>query len=66
MERDIQNYLFIEVGQYNENLYGISVVFVKEVVEKVGGGKVSWFQVELLFDVMIWVCVVELLDFMVV
>lgn len=66
MERDIQNYLFIEVGQYNENLYGISVVFVKEVVEKVGGGKVSWFQVELLFDVMIWVCVVELLGFMVV
>lgn len=66
MERDIQNYLFIEVGQYNENLYGISVVFVKEVVEKVGGGKVSWFQVELLFDVMIWVCVMELLDFMVV
>lgn len=41
MERDIQNHLFIEAGQYNENLYGTSVASVKEVAEKVGGGKVS-------------------------
>lgn len=42
MERDIQNHLFIEAGQYNENLYGTSVASVKEVAEKVGGEKVSW------------------------
>lgn len=35
MERDIQNHLFIEAGQYNENLYGTSVSSVKEVAEKV-------------------------------
>lgn len=36
MERDIQNHLFIEAGQYNENLYGTSVASVKDVSEKVG------------------------------
>lgn len=36
MERDIQNHLFIEAGQYNENLYGTSVASVKEVAEKQG------------------------------
>ena len=35
MEKDIQNHLFIEAGQYNENLYGTSVASVKEVSEKV-------------------------------
>ena len=35
MERDIQNHLFIEAGQYNENLYGTSVNSVREVAEKV-------------------------------
>ena len=35
MERDIQNHLFIEAGQYNENLYGTSVASVREVAEKV-------------------------------
>ena len=35
MERDIQNHLFIEAGQYNENLYGTSVQSVREVAEKV-------------------------------
>ena len=35
MERDIQNHLFIEAGQYNEHLYGTSVASVKEVAEKV-------------------------------
>lgn len=37
MERDIQNHLFIEAGQYNDNLYGTSVASVKEVAEKVMG-----------------------------
>lgn len=35
MERDIQNHLFIEAGQYNDNLYGTSVASVQEVAEKV-------------------------------
>ncbi|XP_043480330.1 disks large 1 tumor suppressor protein isoform X2 [Leptopilina heterotoma] len=34
MERDIQNHLFIEAGQYNDNLYGTSVASVREVAEK--------------------------------
>ena len=37
MERSIQNHMFIEAGQYNENLYGTSVQSVKEVAEKVTG-----------------------------
>lgn len=39
MERDIQNHLFIEAGQYNDNLYGTSVASVREVAEKVRGSK---------------------------
>lgn len=35
MERDIQNHLFIEAGQYNDNLYGTSVASVKDVAERV-------------------------------
>lgn len=35
MEKSIQNHMFIEAGQYNENLYGTSVQSVKEVAEKV-------------------------------
>ena len=31
MERDIQTHLFIEAGQYNENLYGTSVQSVIDV-----------------------------------
>jgi disks large protein 1 len=35
MEKDIQNHLFIEAGQYNDNLYGTSVASVREVADKV-------------------------------
>ena len=35
MEQDIANHLFIEAGQYNDNLYGTSVSSVREVAEKV-------------------------------
>lgn len=35
MEQDIQNHLFIEAGQYNDNLYGTSILSVKEVADKV-------------------------------
>lgn len=34
MERDIQNHLFIEAGQFNGNLYGTSVQSVRAVSEK--------------------------------
>jgi guanylate kinase len=34
MEMDIQNHLFIEAGQYNNNLYGTSVSSVREVAEQ--------------------------------
>jgi len=35
MERDMHTSLFIEAGQYNDNLYGTSVQSVREVAEKV-------------------------------
>ncbi|XP_063693820.1 disks large homolog 2-like isoform X2 [Bolinopsis microptera] len=31
MERDIQNHLFIEAGQFNDNLYGTSIASVRDV-----------------------------------
>jgi len=34
MERDIQDHLFIEAGQYNGNLYGTSVTSVVEVAKQ--------------------------------
>ena len=34
MERDIQNHLFIEAGQFSGNLYGTSVQSVRDVAEK--------------------------------
>lgn len=46
MERDIQNHLFIEAGQYNENLYGTSVASVREVAEKVTKKFKSWWIIE--------------------
>ncbi|XP_022286481.1 disks large homolog 1-like isoform X1 [Crassostrea virginica] len=60
MERDIQNHLFIEAGQYNENLYGTSVASVKEVAEKgkhcildVSGNAIKRLQVAGLYPVAI-------------
>lgn len=35
MEQDIQNHMFIEAGQYNDNLYGTSVASVRAVAEQV-------------------------------
>ena len=35
MERDIQNNLFIEAGQYNDNLYGTSIQSVRDIAERV-------------------------------
>lgn len=35
MEKDIQNYLFIEAGEYGGNLYGTSVSAVREVANSV-------------------------------
>lgn len=35
MERDIKDHLFIEAGQFNDNLYGTSLASVQEVAEQV-------------------------------
>ena len=37
MERDIQNQLFVEAGQYNDNLYGTSIQAVRDIAETVCG-----------------------------
>ncbi|XP_071506436.1 disks large homolog 1-like [Diadema antillarum] len=61
MERDIQNHLFIEAGQYNENLYGTSVASVREVSEKgkhcildVSGNAIKRLQVAQLYPIAIF------------
>jgi len=35
MEQDIENHLFVEAGQFNNNLYGTSIQSVKEVAQQV-------------------------------
>ena len=35
MEHDIENHMFIEAGQYCDNLYGTSIQSVKEVAQQV-------------------------------
>ncbi|XP_044574564.1 disks large 1 tumor suppressor protein isoform X9 [Cotesia glomerata] len=62
MERDIQNHLFIEAGQYNDNLYGTSVASVREVSEKgkhcildVSGNAIKRLQVAQLYPIAIFI-----------
>ncbi|XP_029648068.1 disks large homolog 2 isoform X10 [Octopus sinensis] len=62
MERDIQNHLFIEAGQYNDNLYGTSVASVKEVAEKgkhcildVSGNAIKRLQVAGLYPIAVFI-----------
>lgn len=62
MERDIQNHLFIEAGQYNENLYGTSVQSVREVSESgkhcildVSGNAIKRLQVAQLYPIAIFI-----------
>ncbi|CAG9763037.1 unnamed protein product [Ceutorhynchus assimilis] len=62
MEKDIQNHLFIEAGQYNENLYGTSVSSVREVAEKgkhcildVSGNAIKRLQVAQLYPIAIFI-----------
>lgn len=62
MERDIQNHLFIEAGQYNDNLYGTSVASVREVAEKgkhcildVSGNAIKRLQVAHLYPIAIFI-----------
>ncbi|XP_053682323.1 disks large 1 tumor suppressor protein isoform X1 [Sabethes cyaneus] len=62
MEKDIQNHLFIEAGQYNDNLYGTSVASVREVAEKgkhcildVSGNAIKRLQVAQLFPIAIFI-----------
>ena len=56
MEADIQNHLFIEAGQYNDNLYGTSVASVREVAEKVLKHTIKPFkwEIKLIFSIVIW------------
>ncbi|XP_023174398.2 disks large 1 tumor suppressor protein isoform X15 [Drosophila hydei] len=62
MERDIQNHLFIEAGQYNDNLYGTSVASVREVAERgkhcildVSGNAIKRLQVAQLYPVAVFI-----------
>ncbi|CAG9822706.1 unnamed protein product [Phaedon cochleariae] len=62
MEKDIQNHLFIEAGQYNENLYGTSVASVREVADKgkhcildVSGNAIKRLQVAQLYPIAIFI-----------
>ncbi|XP_071451738.1 disks large 1 tumor suppressor protein isoform X3 [Hetaerina americana] len=62
MERDIQNHLFIEAGQFNENLYGTSVASVRQVAEKgkhcildVSGNAIKRLQVAQLYPIAIFI-----------
>ncbi|KAK0182437.1 hypothetical protein PV327_000579 [Microctonus hyperodae] len=62
MERDIQNHLFIEAGQYNDNLYGTSVASVREVSEQgkhcildVSGNAIKRLQVAQLYPIAIFI-----------
>ncbi|CAH1781914.1 unnamed protein product [Owenia fusiformis] len=62
MEKDIQNHLFIEAGQYNDNLYGTSVTSVKNVAERqkhcildVSGNAIKRLQVAQLYPIAIFI-----------
>ncbi|XP_054265733.1 disks large 1 tumor suppressor protein-like isoform X3 [Macrosteles quadrilineatus] len=62
MEKDIQNHLFIEAGQYNDNLYGTSVASVREVAEKgkhcildVSGNAIKRLQVAQLYPIAVFI-----------
>ncbi|XP_065363634.1 disks large 1 tumor suppressor protein isoform X8 [Calliphora vicina] len=62
MEHDIQNHLFIEAGQYNDNLYGTSVASVREVAEKgkhcildVSGNAIKRLQVAQLYPIAVFI-----------
>lgn len=62
MEQDILNHLFIEAGQYNDNLYGTSVASVKEICEKgkhcildVSGNAIKRLQIAGLYPIAIFI-----------
>uniref|UniRef100_V5GR91 Disks large 1 tumor suppressor protein n=1 Tax=Anoplophora glabripennis TaxID=217634 RepID=V5GR91_ANOGL len=62
MEKDIQNHLLIEAGQYNDNLYGTSVASVREVADKgkhcildVSGNAIKRLQVAQLYPIAIFI-----------
>jgi guanylate kinase len=62
MERDIQNHLFIEAGQYNDHLYGTSVQSVRDVAEKgkhcildVSGNAIKRLQVAQLYPIAVFI-----------
>ena len=60
MKADIQTHLFIEAGQYNENLYGTSVQSVKDVALQVAPVLMKLFNPQQLFvcrgSTVSWMC----------
>ncbi|ESN96607.1 hypothetical protein HELRODRAFT_95514 [Helobdella robusta] len=62
MEKDIQNHMFIEAGQYNDNLYGTSIKSVRDVAESgkhcildVSGNAIKRLQVAGLFPIALFI-----------
>ncbi|XP_068186625.1 disks large homolog 2 isoform X5 [Antennarius striatus] len=62
MEKDIQEHQFIEAGQYNDNLYGTSVLSVRRVAERgkhcimdVSGNAIKRLQVAHLYPIAIFI-----------
>jgi len=67
MESDIANHLFIEAGQYNDNLYGTSVASVRDVAKSgkhcildVSGNAIKRLQVANLFPIAVFIKPVSL------
>ena len=42
MEQDIENHLFVEAGQFKENLYGTSIQSVKDVAQQVSSQRLQY------------------------
>ena len=57
MEKDIQDNKFIEAGQFNENLYGTSILSVRAVAERVNA--IHILAPRLAYRIVLLVCVFE-------
>lgn len=57
MERDIKDHLFIEAGQFNDNLYGTSLASVQEVAEQVRYYK---YQIFCLIKIIHLICILNI------
>lgn len=59
MEKDIQDNKFIEAGQFNENLYGTSILSVRTVAERVRERQLSLFHSEPIRFIRQVICVTQ-------